>query len=83
LGDQDAIEIIAKDAPPTLFELEHMGVPFNRTAEGKIAQRAFGGHTRNYGQAAVKRACYAADRNRWVFTWSISFLYNRPSEIFI
>ena len=62
LGDQDAIEIMAKDAPRTLIELEHMGVPFNRTPEGKIAQRAFGGHTRNFGQAPVKRACYAADR---------------------
>lgn len=62
LGDQDAIEIMAKDAPRTLYELEHMGVPFNRTPEGKIAQRAFGGHTRNFGEAAVKRACYAADR---------------------
>jgi succinate dehydrogenase / fumarate reductase flavoprotein subunit len=62
LGDQDAIELMAKDAPRTLIELEHMGVPFNRTAEGKIAQRAFGGHTRNFGQAPIKRACYAADR---------------------
>ena len=62
LGDQDAIEIMAKDALRTIFELEHMGVPFNRTADGKIAQRAFGGHTRNFGEAAVKRACYAADR---------------------
>jgi succinate dehydrogenase / fumarate reductase, flavoprotein subunit len=62
LGDQDSIEILAKDAPRTLIELEHMGVPFNRTPEGKIAQRAFGGHTRNFGQAPIKRACYAADR---------------------
>jgi len=62
LGDQDAIEIMAKDAPRTIYELEHIGVPFNRTPEGKIAQRAFGGHTSNFGQAAVKRACYAADR---------------------
>ena len=62
LGDQDAIEIMARDAPRTLIELEHMGVPFNRTADGRIAQRAFGGHTRNYGQAPIKRACYAADR---------------------
>jgi succinate dehydrogenase / fumarate reductase flavoprotein subunit len=62
LGDQDAIEIMARDAPRTLIELEHMGVPFNRTAEGRIAQRAFGGHTRNFGEAPVKRACYAADR---------------------
>jgi len=62
LGDQDAIEIMAKDAPRTIYELEHIGVPFNRTPEGKIAQRAFGGHTSNFGQAAVKRACFAADR---------------------
>jgi succinate dehydrogenase / fumarate reductase flavoprotein subunit len=62
LGDQDAIEIMARDAPRTIIELEHMGVPFNRTPEGRIAQRAFGGHTRNFGEAAVKRACYAADR---------------------
>jgi succinate dehydrogenase / fumarate reductase flavoprotein subunit len=62
LGDQDAIETMAKDAARTVFELEHLGVPFNRTAEGKIAQRAFGGHTRNFGQAPVKRACFAADR---------------------
>jgi len=62
LGDQDAIEIMTKDAPRVIYELEHMGVPFNRTPEGKIAQRAFGGHTRDYGAAAVKRACFAADR---------------------
>jgi len=62
LGDQDAIETMAKDAPRTIYELEHMGVPFNRTAEGKIAQRAFGGHTSNFGKAPVKRACFAADR---------------------
>ena len=62
LGDQDAIEILTRDAPRTIFELEHMGVPFNRTDDGKIAQRAFGGHTSNFGKAAIKRACYAADR---------------------
>jgi succinate dehydrogenase / fumarate reductase flavoprotein subunit len=62
LGDQDAIEIMTKDAPRVIYELEHMGVPFNRTAEGKIAQRAFGGHTRDFGAAPVKRACFAADR---------------------
>lgn len=62
LGDQDAIETMAKDAPRTIYELEHLGVPFNRTREGKIAQRAFGGHTRNFGKAPVKRACFAADR---------------------
>jgi len=62
LTDQDAAEVLATDAVRAIYELEHMGVPFNRTAEGRIAQRAFGGHTRNFGEAAVKRACYAADR---------------------
>lgn len=62
LTDQDVAEILAKDAPRAIYELEHMGVPFNRTSEGKIAQRAFGGHTSQFGRAAVKRACHAADR---------------------
>lgn len=62
LGDQDAIELLVNDAIPTLYELEHLGTPFSRTPEGKIAQRKFGGHTKNYGEAAVLRACYAADR---------------------
>lgn len=61
LGDQHAIEILVKDSPRAIYELEHMGVPFSRTAEGKIAQRNFGGHTRDYGKKPVKRACYAAD----------------------
>jgi succinate dehydrogenase / fumarate reductase, flavoprotein subunit len=62
LTDQDAAEVLAKDAIRAVYELEHMGVPFNRTAQGKIAQRPFGGHTKNFGEAAIKRACYAADR---------------------
>ncbi|MFN3595880.1 MAG: succinate dehydrogenase flavoprotein subunit [Rubricoccaceae bacterium] len=62
LGDQDAIEVMCQDAPRTIIELEHYGVPFSRTREGKIAQRRFGGHTRNLGEAPVRRACYAADR---------------------
>jgi succinate dehydrogenase / fumarate reductase flavoprotein subunit len=61
LTDQDVAEILAKDAPRAVYELEHMGVPFNRTPEGKIAQRAFGGHTSHFGKKAVKRACYASD----------------------
>jgi succinate dehydrogenase / fumarate reductase flavoprotein subunit len=61
LGDQDAIEIMVKDAPRVIYELEHMGVPFSRTADGRIAQRNFGGHTRDYGKRPVKRACHAAD----------------------
>ena len=62
LTDQDAAEVLARDAPRAVYELEHMGVPFNRRADGTIAQRAFGGHTRDYGEAPVKRAAYAADR---------------------
>ncbi len=62
LVDQGAAEVLAREAVETVVELEHMGLPFNRTADGKIDQRRFGGHTRNYGEAAVKRACYAADR---------------------
>ncbi|MGB6067125.1 MAG: succinate dehydrogenase flavoprotein subunit [Desulfomonilaceae bacterium] len=62
LTDQDAAEVLAKDAVRAIYELEHMGVPFNRTPDGTIAQRAFGGHTKNFGEAAIKRACYAADR---------------------
>jgi succinate dehydrogenase / fumarate reductase flavoprotein subunit len=61
LADQDAVEIMVKDAPRAIYELEHMGVPFSRTPNGKIAQRNFGGHTRDYGKRPVKRACYAAD----------------------
>ena len=62
LGDQDAIEILVNDAIPAIYELEHLGVPFSRTPDGKINQRKFGGHTRNYGEAPVLRACFAADR---------------------
>ncbi len=62
LGDQDAIEIMCREAIDVVIELEHMGLPFDRTPEGKIAQRPFGGHTRNYGEAPVRRACHAADR---------------------
>jgi len=62
LGDQDAIEILTHDAPQTIYELEHFGMPFSRNQDGRIAQRRFGGHTRNFGEAAVQRACFAADR---------------------
>lgn len=62
LVDQDAAEILAKEAVETVIELEHMGLPFNRTADGKIDQRRFGGHTRNYGEGPVRRSCFAADR---------------------
>ena len=62
LGDQDAIEFMCNEAIPAVYELEHMGLPFSRTPDGKIAQRPFGGHTNNITKKPVRRACYAADR---------------------
>ncbi|MEO7350079.1 MAG: succinate dehydrogenase flavoprotein subunit [Terrimesophilobacter sp.] len=62
LVDQDAAEILAKEAIDAIIDLENMGLPFNRTPEGRIDQRRFGGHTREHGKAPVRRACYAADR---------------------
>jgi succinate dehydrogenase / fumarate reductase flavoprotein subunit len=62
LVDQDAATIMANEAIDAVLDLERMGLPFNRTPEGRIDQRRFGGHTRNHGEAAVRRACYAADR---------------------
>ena len=62
LGDQDSIEYLCKEAPQAVIELEHYGVPFSRTKEGKIYQRAFGGMTKNYGNEPVQRTCAAADR---------------------
>ncbi|MBK6763267.1 MAG: succinate dehydrogenase flavoprotein subunit [Micrococcales bacterium] len=62
LVDQDAAEIMCKEAIDAVIDLEKMGLPFNRTPEGRIDQRRFGGHTRNHGEDAVRRACYAADR---------------------
>jgi succinate dehydrogenase / fumarate reductase flavoprotein subunit len=62
LVDQDAAEVMAKEAIDAVLDLEKMGLPFNRTPEGKIDQRRFGGHTRDHGKSPVRRACYAADR---------------------
>lgn len=62
LGDQDAIEYMCREAGPAVYELEHYGVPFSRTVDGKIYQRPFGGHMRDFGKAPVQRACAAADR---------------------
>ena len=63
LGDQDVIESFAREAPEVVREFEHLGVPFSRTDDGRIAQRKFGGHTKNFGEGGpVLRACYAADR---------------------
>jgi succinate dehydrogenase / fumarate reductase flavoprotein subunit len=62
LGDQDSIQVMCEEAVPVIIELEHMGLPFSRTPDGKIAQRPFGGHTHHFGQGPVRRSCYAADR---------------------
>ncbi|MBW7850119.1 MAG: succinate dehydrogenase flavoprotein subunit [Rhodospirillales bacterium] len=62
LGDQDAIEYMCREAVPAVYELEHFGVPFSRTEDGRIYQRPFGGHMSNYGEKPVQRACAAADR---------------------
>ncbi len=62
LADQDSVEILCREAIETVYDLEHWGLPFSRTPEGKIAQRPFGGHTREFGKAPVRRSCYAADR---------------------
>ncbi len=62
LGDQDAIEFMCQQAPNVVYDLEHMGMPFDRNADGTIYQRPFGGHTANYGEKPVQRACAAADR---------------------
>jgi succinate dehydrogenase / fumarate reductase flavoprotein subunit len=62
LVDQDAAEVLAREAIDAIIELEHWGFPFNRTPDGRIDQRRFGGHTRNFGEGPVRRACYAADR---------------------
>jgi len=62
LADQNAVEILTKEAPNEIYTLEHLGVPFSRNPQGKIDQRKFGGHTKNYGEAPIKRACYVSDR---------------------
>jgi succinate dehydrogenase / fumarate reductase flavoprotein subunit len=62
LADQDAVEILCREAIETVYDLEHWGLPFSRTADGRIAQRPFGGHTKEYGKGPVRRSCYAADR---------------------
>jgi succinate dehydrogenase / fumarate reductase flavoprotein subunit len=62
LADQDAVDVLAKEAIEAVYELEHLGLPFDRTPDGKISQRRFGGHTAEHGKRAVRRACHAADR---------------------
>jgi succinate dehydrogenase / fumarate reductase flavoprotein subunit len=62
LGDQDSIEYMCREAVPAIYELEHFGVPFSRTEDGRIYQRPFGGHMQEYGKTPANRACAAADR---------------------
>ena len=62
LADQDAVKVLAEEAVDSVIELEHMGLPFDRTPEGRISQRRFGGHTSNFGEKPVRRACHSADR---------------------
>jgi succinate dehydrogenase / fumarate reductase, flavoprotein subunit len=62
LADQNAVENLAKEAPNAIYTLEHMGVPFSRNTDSKIEQRRFGGHTKNFGEAPIKRSCYVSDR---------------------
>jgi succinate dehydrogenase / fumarate reductase, flavoprotein subunit len=62
LADQNAVKVLAEEAIDSIIELEHMGLPFDRTAEGRISQRRFGGHTSNFGEKPVRRACHSADR---------------------
>ena len=62
LGDQPEIEAMCREAIDVVIELEHMGLPFDRTADGRISQRPFGGHTNNVTKKPVRRACHAADR---------------------
>ena len=62
LVDQPAAELLTNEAVDAIYQLEHWGLPFNRTPDGRIDQRRFGGHTRNHGEGPVMRACYAADR---------------------
>jgi succinate dehydrogenase / fumarate reductase flavoprotein subunit len=75
LGDQDAIEFMCREAPKVVYDLEHMGMPFDRNPDGTIYQRPFGGHTANYGEKPVQRACETGSR-QWnpaalSLTWSI------------
>jgi succinate dehydrogenase / fumarate reductase, flavoprotein subunit len=77
LADQNAVEILAKEAPNAIYTLEHLGVPFSRNREGKIEQRRFGGHTSKFGEAPVKRACYVSDRTGRAI---IDTLYDRCQQ---
>ena len=77
LADQDVAEVLAKEAPECVYTLEYLGVPFSRNSEGKIDQRRFGGHTRNQGEAPVKRACYVSDRTGRAI---MDVLYDRCQE---
>ncbi|MBI5939042.1 MAG: succinate dehydrogenase flavoprotein subunit [Caulobacterales bacterium] len=84
LGDQDAIEYLTRNAPAAVYELEHWGVPFSRTPDGRIYQRAFGGMTRNFGEAPIQRTCAAADRTGHAMLHTMyGQALNRDVEFFI
>ena len=68
IGDQDCIEYLCKTGPEAVYELEHMGLPFSRTDDGRIYQRPFGGQSKNFGQGQATRTCAAADRTGHVLT---------------
>jgi succinate dehydrogenase / fumarate reductase flavoprotein subunit len=76
LGDQDAIEFMCREATKVVYELEHFGMPFDRNPDGTIYQRPFGGHTANYGEKPVQRACAAADRTGHAM---LHTLYQQPT----
>src|SRR6186713_1821858 len=80
LVDQDAADVMAKEAIDAVLDLEKMGLPFNRTPEGKIDQRRFGGHTRNHGEAAERHSCYPADRTRHIILQAL-FLHFVNNEV--
>ncbi|HET7035800.1 MAG TPA: succinate dehydrogenase flavoprotein subunit [Thermomicrobiaceae bacterium] len=69
--DQDAAEVLAREAVDAIYDLEHMGFPFNRTPDGRIDQRRFGGHTRNFGEGPVRRSCYSADRTGQMILYTL------------
>ena len=84
LGDQDAIEYMCKNAPQSIYELEHMGLPFSRLDDGKIYQRAFGGATRDYGKEQAHRTCCAADRTGHAMLHTlVSKKYSSKNAIFL
>ena len=83
LADQDAVQLMCNEAVHMVYDLEHMGLPFDRTAEGKIAQRPFGGHTNNVTKQPVRRACHAADRTgHMIIQNSLPAVHEEQCDVF-